>query len=191
MINSLSDFDCILGEGWHWRVCNEERDFAHIEPGTLKYWMSKRRPLEEYTSEGFKQLLHRGYRFHLQFVHCTKNSDLTVILILWYFGIPWHNQGVIPSLYITSVLFMPFPTMLMNKKASLILLKLMFLIFSYSVWLRTLMGIWQTKMFKTYSHKYQISQDWVSLNFLKPLKPKLDRLWKAFKQQKGSKVDNS
>lgn len=35
VINSLSDFDCILGEGWHWRVCNEERDSAHIEPGTL------------------------------------------------------------------------------------------------------------------------------------------------------------
>ena len=38
---------------------------------------------------------------------------------------------------------------------------------------------------------YQISQDRVCLNCLKPLKCKLDRLWKALKGQKGSEVDNS
>lgn len=74
VINSLSDFDCFFGEGWHRRGCNKERDFAHIEPGILTYWMLERRPLEEFPSEGFKRLQHRGFRFHLQFARGIGNK---------------------------------------------------------------------------------------------------------------------
>ena len=67
ILRSLSNFDDLLGEGWHWRVLNKQGDFSFVEPNTITFWLTERKPLEEYSAEGILKLVHRGYRFHLRF----------------------------------------------------------------------------------------------------------------------------
>ena len=73
-LDSLNDWDSILGESWNYRIVNSKGDFAFVTSGTVSFWMRERRPLEEYSADGCLELLHRGFTFHLYFVRGLGNK---------------------------------------------------------------------------------------------------------------------
>ena len=67
-LKSPLDLNCVLGEGWHWRIFNSQGDFSFIESGTVTFWLKEKRPLEEYSPDSRLILTHRGFIFHLRFI---------------------------------------------------------------------------------------------------------------------------
>ena len=67
-VQFLANWDTFLGPNWNIRVVNCKGDHAFVTPGTLVFWMRERRPLEEYAADGTLTFLHRGFKFHVQFV---------------------------------------------------------------------------------------------------------------------------
>ena len=74
LLPALADFNNLLGKGWSFRIINPQGDFSSIEPGTVSFWLTERRPLEEYQPDGGIKLLHRGFRFHLKFARNVGNK---------------------------------------------------------------------------------------------------------------------
>ena len=73
-LEDLSDWDEHLGSKWNIRLVNCKGDHAFVTPGTLSFWMRVKKPLEDYNIDGTLSLLHRGYRFHMQFVRGLGNK---------------------------------------------------------------------------------------------------------------------
>ena len=67
ILESLSMFNDILGEGWDKRIFNQQGDFAYVVPNTVTFWLKERQPLEDFTPEGNIKIVHRGFCFRMQF----------------------------------------------------------------------------------------------------------------------------
>lgn len=67
-LDSFDQWNSYLGKNWNLRIFNCNGDFACVMPGTLCYWLSDKKPLEEYRLDGGLRLIHRGYLFSLKFV---------------------------------------------------------------------------------------------------------------------------
>ena len=48
-LGAYSDLDELLGENWHYRVCNERGDFSYVILETVRYHIYTPRPLLEYS----------------------------------------------------------------------------------------------------------------------------------------------
>ena len=51
---SNETLDCYIGAKWNERITNENRDFAYVIPGTLRFWLKKRKPIVEFKLSGDK-----------------------------------------------------------------------------------------------------------------------------------------
>ena len=73
-LSSPEDFNHLLDEGWSWRIFNKQGDFAFVTSDTVTYWMTERRPCEEFLSNGSLKVTHRGFHFNLKFARGIGNK---------------------------------------------------------------------------------------------------------------------
>lgn len=73
-LTDVKEWNELLGEHWHYRIFNLQGDFAFVTPGTLTYWITERRPLEEYSADGVQVFRHRGFIFRVKFVRGLGNK---------------------------------------------------------------------------------------------------------------------
>lgn len=50
-IDAYSDLDSLLGCNWHYRGLNSAGDFCYVLPGTVDFYLCRRRPLIHYTEK--------------------------------------------------------------------------------------------------------------------------------------------
>lgn len=63
--------DCYIGAKWNERIINENGDFAYVIPGTLRFWLKKRKPIVEFKLSGDKYVISEiddGYQVVFTFV---------------------------------------------------------------------------------------------------------------------------
>lgn len=78
-LSKLSDLNDQLGISWHFRVINQNRDFAFIVDGTVRYRLLEKRPLIEFEpANGHPIYKHRGYLLVFKFVRDRGNA-LTLV----------------------------------------------------------------------------------------------------------------
>lgn len=73
-ISKLSDLNELLGNNWHFRVVNKNKDFAFIVDGTVRYRLSERRPLVEFDADGNPTYKHRGFFLVFKFLRDRGNG---------------------------------------------------------------------------------------------------------------------
>lgn len=68
-LQSLSDLNNYLGDGWYYRIVNSSGDFSFVISGTTQFWLHERKPLISYSNDKTSHtLLHRGFVFTMRFV---------------------------------------------------------------------------------------------------------------------------
>ena len=60
--------DTLLGEKWHYRVVNSNKDFAFIVDGTVIFRLKERPPMIDYSDKGQVTFSHRGFLLEFCFV---------------------------------------------------------------------------------------------------------------------------
>ena len=75
IVDNLHNLDQFLGNNWHYRVANRQRDFAFIADNKVFFRLSERKPLVEYTDNGeIMKCCHRGFVFVFKFVRGLGNG---------------------------------------------------------------------------------------------------------------------
>ena len=80
-LSKLTDLNELLGQNWHFKIVNANKDFAFIIEGTLSFCMTERPPLVEFNADGGSVITHRGFVLVVKFVRARGNAgDLQVFL---------------------------------------------------------------------------------------------------------------
>ncbi|XP_069113746.1 uncharacterized protein [Argopecten irradians] len=83
-ISSRNQLNHYLGEGWDYRICNEECDNIYVLTSTVKFYLHVRKPLEDYQlfpDHVEKYRIDRGFQLTFSFVRkCGNRSDVNKLL---------------------------------------------------------------------------------------------------------------
>ena len=77
-IDNNDILDVFFGLNWNERIINEQGDFAYVVPKTVKFWLTKRKPIIEFKLMGNKYIkteIDDGYQVVFTFVRGDGNSN--------------------------------------------------------------------------------------------------------------------
>ena len=72
-LDQYSNLKPLLGDCWHLRILNPRRDFCYVHIQTIKYWLHKRKSIEEFDEQGHAIISRKGgYVLVFKFVQANK-----------------------------------------------------------------------------------------------------------------------
>ena len=74
-IENYSDLTPLLGQRWYIRIVNPRKNFCYVNKETVRFWIHRKKDIEEFDDEGQPITYQGGYSLVFKFVRMDGVAD--------------------------------------------------------------------------------------------------------------------